>query len=152
ALRELNQRILQSDRTLLIAARPRSGPRPAAAASGAPSPDGAARQRPAMLPGAVPGFTGREAQLCALSAAPAGTPASAMVISGTPGVGKTALAVHWAREHADGFPGGQLYVNLRGFGPADPLRPTEALRIFLDALAVPAAEIPATLDGRQSLY
>jgi hypothetical protein len=43
-------------------------------------------------------------------------------------------------------------VNLRGFGPADPLRPAEALRIFLDALAVPAAQIPATLDGRQSLY
>jgi DNA-binding SARP family transcriptional activator len=152
ALRELNQRILQSDRTLLIAARPRSGPRPADAASGAASPDGAPRQRPVMLPAAVPGFTGREAQLCALSAAAAGTPASAVVISGTAGVGKTALAVHWAREHAGSFPGGQLYVNLRGFGPADPVRPAEALRTFLDALAVPAAQIPATLDGRQSLY
>jgi tetratricopeptide (TPR) repeat protein len=74
------------------------------------------------------------------------------VISGTAGVGKTALAVHWAHQHAGGFPGGQLYVNLRGFGPADPLRPAEALRIFLDALAVPAAQIPATLDGRQSVY
>ena len=66
------------------------------------------------------------------------------VISGTAGVGKTALAVHWAHQHAGGFPGGQLYVNLRGFGPADPLRPAEALRICLDALAVPAAQIPAT--------
>ena len=75
-----------------------------------------------------------------------------LVISGTAGVGKTALAVHWAHQHAGGFPGGQLYVNLRGFGPADPLRPAEALRIFLDALAVPAAQIPATLDGRQSVY
>jgi DNA-binding SARP family transcriptional activator len=160
ALRGLNQRMLRSDRTLLIEAWPRSGPRPAGgapgaasgAAPGAASPDGTARPRPAMLPAAVPGFTGREAQLRALSPAPAGSPVSAMVISGTAGVGKTALAVHWARQHAAGFPAGQLYVNLRGFGPADPLRPAEALRIFLDALAVPAAQIPATLDGRQSLY
>jgi len=148
ALRELNQRILRSDRALLITA----GPRPAGPASGAASPEAGARPGLAMLPAAVPGFTGREAQLRALSAAPAGMPASAVVISGTAGVGKTALAVHWAREHAGGFPGGQLYVNLRGFGPADPLRPEEALRIFLDALAVPTAEIPETLDGRQSLY
>jgi DNA-binding SARP family transcriptional activator len=164
ALRELNQRILQSDPALRIAAprdaadrndaarnghgqRPRSGPRPAVRAR-----PGGARSGPAMLPATVPGFTGREAELRTLSAAATGTPASVLVISGTAGVGKTALAVHWAHRHARGFPGGQLYVNLRGFGPADPLRPAEALRIFLDALAVPAAQIPATLDGRQSLY
>jgi tetratricopeptide (TPR) repeat protein len=105
-----------------------------------------------MLPAGVSGFTGRETELATLSASTTGTPASVLVISGTAGVGKTALAVHWAHQHAGGFPGGQLYVNLRGFGPADPLRPAEALRTFLDALAVPAAQIPATLDGRQSVY
>jgi DNA-binding SARP family transcriptional activator/tetratricopeptide (TPR) repeat protein len=152
ALRELNQRILKSDHALLITGRPRGGPTPAGPASGPASPDASARRGPAMLPAAVPGFTGREAHLSALSAGPEGTPASVMVISGTAGVGKTALAVHWARQHASGFPGGQLYVNLRGFGPADPLRPAEALRLFLDALAVPADQIPSTLDGRQSLY
>jgi DNA-binding SARP family transcriptional activator len=161
-LRELNQRILQSDPALLIATpgsaagassagrnghgqQARSSPRPASAAHAA----GDARPCPAMLPTAVPGFAGREAELCALSAAP---PASVVIVGGTAGVGKTTLAVHWAHRHAAGFPGGQLYVNLRGFGPADPLRPAEALRILLDALAVPAAQIPATLDGRQSLY
>jgi DNA-binding SARP family transcriptional activator/tetratricopeptide (TPR) repeat protein len=167
ALRELNQRILQSDPTLLIVTpgsaadasragrngdgrRPRSDPRPASAAH----PGGDAPPCPAMLPTAVPSFTGREAELCALSAMllPAGTPASVVIVGGTAGVGKTALAAVWAHQHAAGFPGGQLYVNLRGFGPADPLPPAEALRIFLDALAVPAAQIPATLDGRQSLY
>jgi DNA-binding SARP family transcriptional activator len=161
ALRELNQRILQSDPTLRIApgdaadrdgaARnghgPRSGRRPAGGAR-----PGGARSGPAMLPATVPGFTGREAELRMLSAATTGTPASVVLISGTAGVGKTSLAVHWAHQAARRFPGGQLYVNLRGFGPADPLRPAEALRIFLDALAVPAAQIPATLDGRQSLY
>ena len=74
-------------------------------------------------------------------------------IGGTAGVGKTALAVHWARQAAGRFPGGQLYVNLRGFGPsADPLPPAEALRAFLDALHVPAAQIPAGLEARQALY
>ena len=159
ALHKLNQRILQSDPTLRIAA-----PRDAAGGNGAarnghgqgPRRAGGARaagtrSRPAMLPATVPGFTGREAELCTLSGA-TGAPGSVLVISGTAGGGKTALAVHWAHQHAGGFPGGQLYVNLRGFGPADPLRPAEALRIFLDALAVPAAQIPATLDGRQSVY
>lgn len=169
ALRELNQRILKSDPTLLIAAPgepgggsagrparrngggqgPRSDPRPGSAAR----PGGDARPRLAMLPTAVPAFSGRDSELRALSAMlPSGTPASVVLIGGTAGVGKTALAVHWAHQHVAGFPGGQLYVNLRSFGPAEPLRPAEALRIFLDALAVPAAQIPATLDGRQSLY
>jgi DNA-binding SARP family transcriptional activator/tetratricopeptide (TPR) repeat protein len=158
ALRELNQRILQSDPTLRIAAPRDPAGRNGAARNGqGPRPTGRARpggaqSGPAMLPAAVPGFTGREAEQGTLSATAAGTAASVLVISGTAGVGKTALAVHWAHQHAGGFPGGQLYVNLRGFGPADPLRPAEALRIFLDALAVPAAQIPATLDGRQSAY
>ncbi|WP_406486380.1 hypothetical protein [Streptomyces phaeochromogenes] len=38
-------------------------------------------------------------------------------VSGTAGVGKTALAVHWARTAQEAFPDGQLYVNLRGFAP-----------------------------------
>jgi hypothetical protein len=67
-------------------------------------------------------------------------------------VGKTALAVHWARQRAVRFPDGQLYLNLRGFGPAAPVDPAEALRSLLDALQVPAAQIPATLEGRQALY
>jgi tetratricopeptide (TPR) repeat protein len=114
-----------------------------------------------MLPSAVPGFVGREAELNALTelataAGPAsqpGDPATIIAISGTAGVGKTALAVHWARQHAAEFPDGQLYVNLRGFGPApDPLSAADALRALLDAFGVPDARIPATLEGRQALY
>ena len=150
ALRELNLRIQRADPSLLL-----PGTRERGGAGGIRPSDAA--PRPRMLPAEVPGFIGRAAELAAVSALlpepPDGDRAAPItVISGTAGVGKTALAVRWAHQHAGGFPGGQLYVNLRGFGPADPLRPAEALRIFLDALAVPAAQIPATLDGRQSVY
>jgi DNA-binding SARP family transcriptional activator len=117
--------------------------------------------RPAMLPSAAPGFVGRQAELTALTRLAAtrsrsrhpGDPVTIIAISGTAGVGKTALAVHWARQHAADFPDGQLYVNLRGFGPtADPLSPADALHALLDALGTPANRIPATLEGRQALY
>jgi DNA-binding SARP family transcriptional activator/tetratricopeptide (TPR) repeat protein len=147
-LHDLNRRIQQDDRSLLIPQRRTPGTARRAQPSGGTT--------PTLLPAEVAGFTGRAAELAAMSAMLPGPGKDAgpviTVIGGTAGVGKTALAVHWARRHAAGFPGGQLYVNLRSFGHADPLRPAEALRIFLDALAVPAAQVPATLDGRQSQY
>jgi DNA-binding SARP family transcriptional activator/tetratricopeptide (TPR) repeat protein len=151
ALRELNQRILQSDPTLPIRARSADGARHD---GGAPE-DSGSKPGPSMLPAAVAGFTGRHAELRALSAMlPGAAPGPVLItaVGGTAGVGKTALAVQWAREHAGDFPGGQLYVNLRGFGPAEPLSPSEALRIFLDALDVPVAGTAATLDGLVALY
>jgi DNA-binding SARP family transcriptional activator/Tfp pilus assembly protein PilF len=139
-----------------------AGPADAGPADAGPAAAGPAPPRPAMLPAAVPGFTGRARELEALSAmlgdpgdhpGSAGTPVVISAIGGTAGVGKTALAVHWACQAAAWFPDGQLYVNLRGFGPsADPLPPAEALREFLDALHVPAAQIPADLEGRRALY
>ncbi|HET7247570.1 MAG TPA: BTAD domain-containing putative transcriptional regulator [Streptosporangiaceae bacterium] len=123
---------------------------------------------PAQLPPAVPGFTGRGAELASLdmladrgatvgptaAAGPAAPAAMAIcAVSGTAGVGKTALAVHWAHRAATRFPDGQLYVNLRGFGPAGTaVDPGQALSGFLDALGVPAARIPADLDARAGLY
>ncbi len=74
-------------------------------------------------------------------------------VSGTAGVGKTALAVHWAQRVAPRFPDGQFYVNLRGFDPSgQPTEPAEAVRGFLDALAVPQARIPDELQARAALY
>jgi DNA-binding SARP family transcriptional activator len=161
-LRELNQKILQSDPGLLPAPAPvtaadRHPPAPRPVTSDAASASGGGRAQagcPAMLPAAVAGFAGRSAELAALSAMPGrnGQPVLITAIGGTAGVGKTALAVHWARQHAAWFPDGQLYANLRGFGPADPLPAAEALRAFLSALHVPAAQIPASLDGRRALY
>ncbi len=112
---------------------------------------------PRQLPTTVAHFVGRGPELNQLDtmAAAAGGPADAVmiaVIGGTAGVGKTALAVHWAHRAADRFPDGQLYVNLRGFGPGGaPMQSADGLGGFLEALQ-PGAAIPAGLDARAGLY
>src|SRR5205807_2016154 len=124
------------------------------AAPAAPVPPGGPRQ----LPPDTYGFTARTAELAVLDGLldNAGREPSAVVVSavaGTGGVGKTALAVHWAHRVADRFPDGQLYVNLRGFDPTGTvMTPAEAVRRFLDALDVPTQRIPADLDGQAALY
>src|ERR1700750_232413 len=76
-----------------------------------------------------------------------------VVFSGTAGTGKTALAIRFGHQVARRFPGGQLYVNLRGVDPATPpLEPAEALRFFLDALGVPPLRIPSAPEGRSALF
>jgi DNA-binding SARP family transcriptional activator/tetratricopeptide (TPR) repeat protein len=118
---------------------------------------------PAQLPPDLAAFTGREEELRQLDRlltggvrAPASGRGGAVFISaidGTAGIGKTALAVHWAHRVAARFRDGQLYVNLRGFDPTgEPVSSTEALCGFLDALEVPAARLPASLDAQVGLY
>jgi tetratricopeptide (TPR) repeat protein len=116
------------------------------------------RSVPHQLPGAVAHFAGRSAELAALSGllSEGAEAKGAVVISaigGTAGVGKTALAVHWAHQVAERFPDGQLYVNLRGFDPrGQVLDPADAVRQFLDALEVPPERIPVDLDAQAALY
>jgi DNA-binding SARP family transcriptional activator/DNA-binding XRE family transcriptional regulator len=113
---------------------------------------------PAQLPPDTSAFTGRTAELAALDdlragAAGTATAAAVAVITGLAGVGKTALAVHWAHRVAGQFPDGQLYVNLRGSDPdVTVVTPAEAVRGFLDALAVPPQRIPAGFDAQVALY
>jgi tetratricopeptide (TPR) repeat protein len=110
---------------------------------------------PRHLPAAVPAFAGRRDQLARLSevlSQPGGT-AVISAIGGTAGVGKTALAVQWAHQVAPEFPDGQLFVNLRGFGPSEaPVTPADAVRGFLDALGVPADRLPETVQAQLGLY
>nr|MDT0661131.1 BTAD domain-containing putative transcriptional regulator [Micromonospora sp. DSM 115978] len=74
-------------------------------------------------------------------------------ITGTAGVGKTALAVHWAHRVAGRFPGGLLYLNLRGFDAAvTALRPVEALPTLLEGLGVPPRSVPGGFDAQIGLY
>jgi len=135
-LRELYAAILRQDRTL--------DPPPRSVAV-----RGASLPVPAQLPPAVPSFAGREQELAELDAVPTGV----TVISGTAGVGKTSLAVHWAHRAAMRYPDGQLYVNLRGFDPSGATTsPAEAVRGFLDALGVPPERIPVGLDAQVARY
>jgi DNA-binding SARP family transcriptional activator/tetratricopeptide (TPR) repeat protein len=114
---------------------------------------------PRQLPADTDAFTGRDAALTALDGlldhrdGPARRPVVVAAITGTAGIGKTALAVHWAHRVAGRFPDGQLYVNLRGFDPSgSPLAPAEAVRGFLDALQVPPQQVPASLEAQTGLY
>ncbi|MEU5261355.1 BTAD domain-containing putative transcriptional regulator [Amycolatopsis sp. NPDC021455] len=105
---------------------------------------------PAQLPADVAGFAGRRAEIARLDELAA---ERVITVSGTAGVGKTALTVHWAHRVRARFPDGQLYVNLRGFDRSGQATdPAEATRLLLDGLGVPAARVPAGLDGRAALY
>ncbi len=148
-LRQLQQQILTGDPAL---SRPATGP--AASSSAVPV--------PRELPGDVAAFTGRAAELAELdklllrfSDAPAEASATAAVISavsGTAGVGKTALAVHWAHHAAERFPDGQLYVNLRGYDAGQPMSAADALAAFLRSLGVAGQDIPLDEAERAARY
>ncbi len=164
SLAALHQQILRADPSLAAGPGPGSA-RPAS--------------RPAVpvpreLPADVPAFTGRAAELAELdrllgppaAAAAAGpgraggtpageAPAPAAVISavsGTAGVGKTALAIHWAHRAVGRFPDGQLYVNLRGYDPDRPMPAVDALAGFLRALGGPGQDIPPDQNERAARY
>ncbi|MFE0764813.1 ATP-binding protein [Streptomyces smyrnaeus] len=113
---------------------------------------------PRELPAAPPTFIGRQAELASLSNAleanvQEGSPVVISAIGGTGGIGKTWLALHWAHQHIDRFPDGQLFVNLRGFDPSDqPVAPHEAVRGFLDALIADQKEIPAEPSSQLALF
>jgi DNA-binding SARP family transcriptional activator/tetratricopeptide (TPR) repeat protein len=101
------------------------------------------RAVPAQLPADVAGFTGRSSYLRELDHCVSdGSHLTILTITGTAGVGKTALAVHWAHRVRHRFPDGQLYVNLRGYASGTPLRPIDVLTSFLLVLGVSAEDIP----------
>jgi len=114
---------------------------------------------PRQLPLAVRGFSGRVGYLASLDdfltgprKPEASGPVVISAVDGTAGVGKTALAVHWAQRVQHRFPGGTLYVNLRGYGPGEPASPDEVLGGFLTALGVDPARIPGDPDARAALH
>jgi tetratricopeptide (TPR) repeat protein/transcriptional regulator with XRE-family HTH domain len=117
---------------------------------------------PAQLPADVPGFTGRQRELADLDAllaaptpdesapGPGAGPVVISAVSGTAGVGKTALAIRWAHRTRDRFPDGQLYINLRGYDPEQPMTAADALARLLAALGV--SDVPADEDDRAARY
>jgi DNA-binding SARP family transcriptional activator len=85
-------------------------------------------------------FVGRDQELATLDGFVAADPEAGLpirIIEGPPGVGKTALALHWARRVAHRFPDGQIFVNLYGSARSGrPLTPREAMRFVLWSLGI----------------
>jgi tetratricopeptide (TPR) repeat protein len=110
----------------------------------------------AQLPAAPPYFVGREDELARLTADLDRTEGGTVLISalaGAGGIGKTALALHWAHRNLSRFPDGQLFVDLQGFSPAgEPVDPAVAVRGFLDAFGIEAGRIPAAPSAQAALY
>ncbi|MFJ7205912.1 BTAD domain-containing putative transcriptional regulator [Streptomyces sp. NPDC098789] len=140
---------LQELHELVLADSPKLNP-PVRAAVEVPP-----RGVPAQLPSDVASHTGRGPELVALDrlldhldgpSLPVGS------VTGIGGVGKTALAVHWAHQVGDRFPDGQLFADLRGYDEEAPLRPGAVLDRFLRALGVPGAEVPGDPNERAALF
>ncbi len=158
-LSRVHQQILAHDPALTPSERdtvpvPRSATKPPVGQAGRP--DGVV---PRQLPATVAHFAGRSAELEVLTglaeqaASGAGGTVVISAIGGTAGVGKTALAVHFAHQVARQFPDGQLYADLRGFSPArEPASPVRVIRGFLEALGVAVQAVPADADAQAGLY
>jgi DNA-binding SARP family transcriptional activator len=111
---------------------------------------------PAQLPGNLPTFTGREAAMTTLDALLDGKPDADSppvgVITGGAGVGKTALAVHWARRAAARFPDGQLFADLLECDDDAQTAASVVLDRFLRALGYPGSLDEYKFDERVALY
>ncbi|WP_027660382.1 AfsR/SARP family transcriptional regulator [Salinispora fenicalii] len=116
---------------------------------------------PAQLPADIPDFTGRGAELRHLDrllaerpgpTSAGAAPAALVAVSGTAGVGKTALAVRWAHRVRSWFPDGQLYVDLRGHDADPPVAARQALAGFLRGLGVAGADHPPGTEERAAAY
>ena len=140
-LRAMHQAVLRDDPGL---APPERSPRPST------------RSVPSELPADLVDFVGRRdvADRIAqrLRAGHTNTAVPLVTLSGPPGVGKTALAIHVAHQVSGSFPGGQLYVNLRGYAPGPPMSTVDALTRFLRALGVPPSQIPLDVEEQITLY
>ena len=79
-------------------------------------------------------------------------PGTVAVISGMPGVGKSAFAVHWAHRMAERFPDGQIFIDLRGHRPQEAITPRKALDRFVRALGMPPEQVPAEEDELATAY
>ncbi len=104
---------------------------------------------PSQLP-ATGALVDRDEALAALDTAYGTVPVA--VVSGPPGVGKSAVAVHWARQARGDFPDGQLYTDLRAHSADEPAQPSEVLGQFIRALGIAPDRIPSELAERTALY
>ncbi|WP_328718523.1 tetratricopeptide repeat protein [Streptomyces sp. NBC_00247] len=141
---------LQELYELILADAPQLGaPSPAVPAAGGST-------VPSQLPAELASFTGRREEVALLDPLLGRLGGGALPVGfvvGAGGVGKTALAVRWAHQVADRFPGGQLFADLRGYDEEEaPRRPSAVLDGFLRALGVAAPQIPTDQNERADLF
>ncbi|PRY46534.1 AfsR/SARP family transcriptional regulator [Umezawaea tangerina] len=118
----------------------------------APAPESSRPPVPAQLPREHRGFVGREEELVDMDDSLTGQDSAIGLLVGPAGVGKTALALHWAHRMADEFPDGQLFVDLRGFDETEPVDSRTALIGFLRVLGLTDAQISADLDEQAAQF
>jgi DNA-binding SARP family transcriptional activator/tetratricopeptide (TPR) repeat protein len=113
------------------------------------------RRVPRELPPDPGDFVGRDTvteEICDRLVAGSSATVPLVVISGPPGVGKTALAVHVGQRLAERFPNGQLYADLRGYSMVPVVPPSQVMSRFLVSLGVPGQQVPSDLDELTTLY
>ncbi|SBT43226.1 ATP-binding protein [Micromonospora auratinigra] len=120
---------------------------PAGADPGADEPAGPWPVR--QLPTDTADFVGREAELAEVREAVDGG-CALVAVSGPPGVGKTAFALHAAHLLADRFPDGQLFVRVGDRSAAD-AGATELLARLLRTVGVSGQALPTGTDERAAL-
>lgn len=149
-LHEMHRQILAGDETLPAAPAAEPTNRATPARPGTPP------ARVAQLPSATRGFAGRAKALTTvcrwIDPADADTALQIVIVSGGPGVGKTALALQAAHKVRPHFPDGQLYAWLGGHSGSAPVAPATVLARFLRDLGVPADQVPELQDDLESMY
>ncbi|HTJ34458.1 MAG TPA: helix-turn-helix domain-containing protein, partial [Dactylosporangium sp.] len=113
----------------------------------------APRPVPALAPPrSVADFTGRDGELRWFGDLVAhGRPGVVAVVSGQPGLGKTALMLQAANRYAESFPDGVYFLDLRGLDD-DPPRPAELLLRLLTALGVEETRVQDDEQARSAQY
>lgn len=103
-----------------------------------------------QVPAPPPDFTGRTAEIARITSWLASDGLPIVVLSGVPGIGKSAMAAATALEMRDAFPDGQLYADLGGVDK--PREAQDILSDILQSVGIPTRAIPAAEQARAALY
>ena len=107
------------------------------------------------LPPATRDFTDRQRVLKELrreATRPAAGRPRVALLHGPPGIGTTAVALHWGATRLAEFPDGRFYVDLRDAAGVDGPEPATVLLRLLRRMGVEPDQIPPREEDREALY